>query len=160
VEQTVRSEFGVEPSESSAIQLLFILPVVNGKEVELLSYSDERFIIDGGSSALTDAMAAALGSSVKLGKVLKSVDTEGNAYSLTFRDGQKVTADIVIVTVPNTVLRDITLNVAVPAKFRDYVAQVGLGFNEKVVASFSNPFWRTNRRFALDLDQQVCQGNR
>ena len=150
IEQTIRSEYGVEPCESTAIQLLFILPVVNGKEVELLSYSDERYIIEGGSSALTDAMTNALGSAVKLGKVLKSVETAGSAYSLTFRDGQKVTADIVIVTVPNTVLRDITLNVTLPAKFRNYVAQVGLGYNEKVVASFSSPFWRTNRRFSLD----------
>ena len=150
VEQTVRSEFGVEPSQSSSIQLLFILPVVQGKEVELLSYSDERYVIEGGSSALTDAMTTALGNSVKLGKVLKSVDTAGNAYSLTFRDGQKVTADIVIITVPNPVLRDITLNVSLPRKFRDYVAQVGLGINEKVVAAFSRPFWRTNQRFSLE----------
>ena len=150
VEQTIRSEFGVEPSQSSSIQLLFILPVVNGREVELLSYSDERYLIKGGSSALTDAMTTALGTSVKLGKALKSVDTIGNTYSLTFRDGQKVTADIVIITVPNPVLRDITLNVSLPNKFRNYIEQVGLGINEKVIAAFSRPFWRTNQHFSME----------
>ena len=150
IEQTVRSEFGVEPWQSSAIQLLYILPVVNGKQVDLLSYSDERYLIEGGSSALTDAMAGALGNSVKLGKVLKSVEKEGGAYTLSFRDGQKVTADIVIITVPNPVLRVITLDVPLSQKFRDYVGQAGLGINEKVVAAFNRPFWRTGRHFSID----------
>lgn len=150
LEQLVRSEFGAEPEESSAIQLLFILPVVQGQEVELLSYSDERYFIAGGSSTLTNAMAASLGNSVKLGRVLLGIDPVGGAYQLRFRGQPAVTADIVIVTVPNTALRSVELNVPLPTDFRSFVSQVGLGVNEKVTPSFTRRFWRTDGRFAME----------
>ena len=150
IDQLIRSEYGAEPSESSAIQLLFILPVVRGQEVELLSYSDERYLIDGGTSTLTNAMAGSLGSAVKLGRVLVGIDRVGGAYVLNFRDQPTVTADIVIVTIPNTTLRKVVLNIPLPVDFRGFVNQVGLGVNEKVTPAFTNPFWRTNGRFAME----------
>jgi monoamine oxidase len=150
LEQLVRSEFGAEPEESSAIQLLFILPVVDGQEVELLSYSDERYFIEGGSSTLTNAMASSLGNSVKLGRVLVKMERTGGAYRLKFRDHPAVTADIVIVTAPNTALRNVDLDIPLPAAFRSFVNEVGLGVNEKVTPAFSRPFWRTDGRFAME----------
>lgn len=150
LEQLVRSEYGAEPAESSAIQLLFILPVVDGEEVELLSYSDERFFIEGGSSTLTNAMAAALGSSVRLGKVLTRIDRTGATYRLEFRDGTCTEADIVIVTIPNTTLCRVDLDIPLPNAFRNFIAQVGLGVNEKVTAAFTQPFWRTGGHFAME----------
>ena len=42
LENAIRTEYGAEPEQSSALQLLFLLPTVRSKTVELLGYSDER----------------------------------------------------------------------------------------------------------------------
>jgi len=41
IENVIRTEYGVEPEQSSALQLLFILPAVVDDNLELLSTSDE-----------------------------------------------------------------------------------------------------------------------
>jgi len=43
----IHTEYGVEPDESSALQLILVLPVVDGQTVELLTYSDEVFSVVG-----------------------------------------------------------------------------------------------------------------
>lgn len=65
VERTIRTEYGVEPAESSALQLLFVLPTVDGQRVELLA-SDEAFVIQGGSGQLVGALANALHGQIRL----------------------------------------------------------------------------------------------
>lgn len=150
IEQTIRSEYGVEPRRSSALQLLFNLPVVDGEEVELLGGSDERFLLEGGSSVLTDRLTARLDGAVQLGLVLNAIETAGDSFRLLFTRGRTAMADIVIVTLPPTALRCVRLEIPLPPMFRRYIDTVDLGANEKVIASFAHPFWRTNRRFALD----------
>lgn len=50
IEESVRTEYGVEPEGASSLVFLYNLPTVNGQEVEMLSGSDERYLIEGGSS--------------------------------------------------------------------------------------------------------------
>jgi monoamine oxidase len=60
IENSIRTEYGVEPNESSALQLLFNFPVVTGDNVDLLGDSDEAFFIAGGTGKLIESLSSAL----------------------------------------------------------------------------------------------------
>lgn len=149
LENAIRTEFGAEAGESSALQLLFILPEVNGQSVELLSYSDEAYAVVGGSAKITDAIAQALSGQIQLRKVLVAVKQYGTGYSLTFADSTEVPADIVIIATPFTALRNVRLDVPLPSLFRRFIDEAGLGANEKLIAGFSRRFWHSPEGFSL-----------
>jgi len=149
LETAIRTEYGAEPDQSSALQLLFILPEVNGQSVELLSYSDEAYAVVGGSAKITDALADALSGQIQRNKVLLAIDQEGGKYRLTFSDHTQAVADIVIVTVPFPPLRKVAINAPLPNLFRRFIDETGLGVNEKLLASFSERFWHQADGFSL-----------
>lgn len=149
LESAIRTEYGAEPDESSALQLLFILPEVNGQSVELLSYSDEAYAVRGGSAQITDAVANALPGQIHMNKALLAVESQGAEYRLKFADKTEEIADIVIITLPFPALRHVILNVPLPELFRDFIKEAGLGANEKVIASFTERFWHQPNGFSL-----------
>ncbi|WP_367155609.1 flavin monoamine oxidase family protein [Methylomonas sp. HYX-M1] len=148
-ENAIRTEYGAEPADSSALQLLFLLPQVDGRSVEILGYSDEAFAVTGGSARLTDALAAALPGQIRYGKALHSLTHFGDGYQLTFADRSSESADIVIVAMPFPALRQVALNVRLPDLFRRFVNETGLGANEKLIAGFAERFWRNPAGFSL-----------
>jgi monoamine oxidase len=143
----IHTEFGVEPHESSAIQLILVLPVVDGKSVELLSYSDEVYSVVGGSATITNALGTALAGHIKLGMRLKEIKKHGSKYRLVFANQPPVDADIVIVAIPFPVLNGVMLDVKLPNLLRRFINEAKLGANEKVIGSFTNRFWRQMRGF-------------
>jgi monoamine oxidase len=146
----IRTEYGVESDESSALQLIFVLPVVNGQAVDLLSYSDEAFSVVGGSAEITTALGAELAGQVQLNKSLTEITANDSGYLLKFSDQSTVETDIVIITIPFPVLSRITLNVTLPRRLRHFINEGKLGSNEKVIGSFSTRIWRTAQAFSSD----------
>jgi monoamine oxidase len=152
MENAIRTEYGVEPRDSSALQLLFLLPVVDGDFVEVLGYSDEAYVLDGGIGRLPQAMAAALGRDwVKLGHVLTRVEDRKSMYVLTFANGLTIQADYVIIAIPVSLLKTIDWVVTLPSQFRRYINEINLGRNEKTFAGFSERVWRTQKVFVNGL---------
>lgn len=152
IEQSVRSEYGVEPDQASSLVFIYNLPVVKGKEFEMLGGSDERFLVEGGSSAIPKAMAKYLGDAVHLDRTCESITrTSGGAYRIKFDDGSVVTADILISALPLTVLRRLDLDMQLPDKFLRFIREVDLGINEKVIAGFKRRFWRDDHLFANEF---------
>lgn len=151
MENAIRTEYGVEPEQSSALQLLFLLPVVDGQDVEVLGYSDERFVVKGGVGRLPLAMASALGDRVQLGRVLTRVEDRMATYTLTFADGASVEVDAVIIAIPVSLLKSIDWVVTLPAQFRRYIQDVDLGRNEKTFVGFDPRVWRTPDGFVNGL---------
>ena len=149
VENAIRTEYGVEPHDSSALQLLFLTPSVTGKSVDLLAYSDEQYTVSGGSQSIADELVKRLPGQVQLNRPLTRVRRTGSAYTLDFTGAAPVEADYVIVTVPASLLRSISFPSTLPAGFRDYLANVDLGRNEKVFAGFETRAWRTSGEFSL-----------
>ncbi len=141
MEATSRTEYGVEPGQASAIELVFNLPTVDGERVDVLSRSDERYLIDGGSGALIAAMQAKLGDRIETGKRLLQIDPHGAGVRLSFLDGTMVNAGAVIVAVPAPLLRQIDFRVPLPPLWRRFIAEVDLGFNEKVQAVMTSRPW-------------------
>lgn len=147
LENAIRTEYGVEPSESSALQLLFLLPTVDGDHVEVLGYSDEAFVVEGGVGQLPEALASALGKRVELGRVLVRFEELAQSHRLTFADGTVVETDWTIITLPVSLLRTVQWDVTLPAMFRRYVAEMDLGRNEKTFAGFDPKVWRSPAGF-------------
>lgn len=141
MEATSRTEYGVEPGQASAIELVFNLPTVDGEQVDVLSHSDERYLIEGGSGALIAAMQAKLASRIETGKRLLRIDAQGAGACLAFLDGTAARAGAVIVAVPAPLMRQIDFRVPLPPLWRRFIAEVELGRNEKVQAVMTSRPW-------------------
>ena len=91
LEQTIRTEYGAEPDEASALQLIFNLPTVDGEAYEVLGTSDERYVITGGSQRITDALAEAHADRIETGRRLVALaPTDGGGVTLRFAGGDEV----------------------------------------------------------------------
>jgi monoamine oxidase len=143
LEATSRTEYGVEPELASAIELIFNLPTVDGERFEVLGGSDERYVIEGGSSTLSDAMAAKYAGSITMDRRCLSVVKGRGGYTLRFLDGSEARADTVIVAVPAPITRQIDFRMPLPPVWRAFIGSMDLGRNEKVQAAASERVWRT-----------------
>jgi monoamine oxidase len=138
VENSIRTEYGVEPEASSALQLIFNLPTVQDDHVEVVGASDETFVVEGGSGQLIQALAG----QIQTRMALQRVEAVGSGFRLGFATGQVVDADVVILAIPFTVLREVELQVSLPPRLRRFIQEVDLGANEKVIAGFAERVWR------------------
>ena len=143
----VRSEFGVEWDESSAIQFILTLPVIDGQSVDLLSYSDETYSVVGGSAKITDAIGAELAGKIQRGMRLTDIKKQAGKFKLNFSNHVTVTADIVIIAIPFPVLSGIKLEVPLPKLLRRFIDEAKLGSNEKFIAGFARRVWRQPQGF-------------
>lgn len=150
IEALVRVEYGVEPSKSSALQLLYLLPVVDGEHVELLSNSDEAWTIDGGSERLIHSLRDVLQDQIHLDSALTAIEKTSKGYALTFNCKHKVHATYVVLALPLNALRNVDIRVPLPKSLRRFIREVNLGRNEKIVAGVSERIWRSNEGFALE----------
>jgi monoamine oxidase len=145
LEATIRSEYGVEAHQSSALQLLFNLPQVRNHRAEPL-VADELYLVKGGTGQIPQALAARLGEAVKTGWRLRSLQSLGSGFRLSFNQGT-VEADYVIMAMPFPALRRVELGVDLPPTLRQFIAEGGLGHNEKVFAGFTHRPWLQPRGF-------------
>jgi monoamine oxidase len=150
IENSIRTEYGVEPEQSSALQLLFNLPTVDGQKVEVLGDSDETFVVEGGCARIIDALAESLMGQIRTRMYLKRIQAHDRGFRLTFSKGQVIDADLVILAIPFTVLRDIDIQVPLPTKLRRFIAELDLGANEKLLAGFAEKVWRRDNGFVLE----------
>jgi len=107
----------------------------------VLGRSDERYVISGGSGALIDAMTAKLADRLETGKRLLRVASHGAGVKLDFLDGSSVLAGAVIVAVPAPLARQIDFRVPLSPLWRRFIAEVDLGFNEKLQVGTTRRAW-------------------
>ncbi|WP_375382499.1 flavin monoamine oxidase family protein [uncultured Sphingomonas sp.] len=144
LEATARTEYGTEPALASAVELMFNLPSIEGARVDVLSRSDERYVIAGGSSALIDAMAARMAKRIATGKKVAAIDPAAGSAGgvrLVFADKTHVDAAAVIVTSPASITRRIAFGVPLPPLWQRFIAEANLGRNEKVQAQMRSRPW-------------------
>jgi monoamine oxidase len=141
MEMTARTEYGCEPGEASAIELIFNLPTIAGRRIDVLSRSDERYLLAGGSSALVDAMTSRLANRLTTNKHVTRVDPLGAGARLFFADGSSAQASAVIVATPASITRKIDFRIPLPPLWRRFIAEVGLGRNGKVQAVMATRPW-------------------
>lgn len=148
IELTVRTEYGVEAEQSSVIQLLYSLPAVEGDEADLLSSSDEAFLIRGGNQQLIDRLANTLPNQIQTRMVLTQLVGDDRGFQLRFANDTAVEVDYVILAIPFTALRFVDLQVRLPETLQRFIQESELGLNEKIFVGFRERFWESPQGFS------------
>jgi monoamine oxidase len=156
------TEFGLEPGEQSALNLLTMIGTAPD-EFRIFGESDERFHVHDGNDRIPLTLAERLDDVVETGHVLEAVTGSGGGYVCTFRRGAAtvdVPADQVLLAIPFTLLRDVQLRgIELPPAKRRAIAELGYGTNAKLMIGFTERTWRTrhgsNGSSLTDLPYQL-----
>lgn len=154
-----KGENGLELGEQSALNLLLTLKdEAPGADLRLFGESDERFHIAEGNDSVPTRVAQLLKNPVELGTWLEAITTAGRGYSLAIhRDNTTVDidADIVVLAIPFTTLRNVRMNVDLPAPKQKAIKELGYGTNAKLIAGLSRRVWEEmsveDKRFDVRL---------
>ncbi|MBF5046046.1 FAD-dependent oxidoreductase [Aggregicoccus sp. 17bor-14] len=156
------TEYGRATSEQSALNLLVMLSP-ESPPFHLYGDSDERFHLRGGNDALPRALAERVQDALVLETRLEAV-REGSAggYTCSFRRGGRshtLSARTLVLALPFSLLRDVALEVELPAVKRQAIAHLRYGTNAKLMVGFSARPWRaqhgSNGSTLTDLEYQV-----
>jgi monoamine oxidase len=156
-------EYGLEIDQQSALNLLLTM----GEETPedgfgIFGESDERFHIVEGNDSVPGRLAERLKQPVEFGTRLESIASDGSGFRLALQHdvaSSEVKADIVVVAIPFTILRQLDLRVKLPETKRQAIRELGYGTNAKLIAGFSRRVWEeahsTGYTFT-DLEFQCC----
>lgn len=162
------TEYGGETDVQSALNLVFLIGTKTNQGFEEFGLSDQRYKVVGGNQRITNALASdvqAGGTPIHLGERLVAVREHRSAgaktFICTFRSAgggtHEVTTDILLLTVPFSVLRDIDLDVPLVPRVRRYIDECGYGTNSKLVLGFDRRYWRDSGRSGLFFTDLALQ---
>jgi len=109
----------------------------------------KTYRIEGGNDRLSLALAATIGSRLKLTTEVVAVSHRGKAVRVSLKDGRSVsqaTVDYVLFAIPATLLRRIPITPALPAQQHEAIAKLKYGRGTKTLLQFSRRFWRAPGR--------------
>ena len=147
--QAYVAEYGLEASEQSCLNFLqFIHLDLRRHFAEFGVFSDERYHLVGGNDALASALAARVrgaGCAIENGaRLTRLARNASGAFELYFNGGATPEiADTVVVSIPFSVLRGVTLDASLglsPEK-RNAIATLGYGNNVKTMVRFDRRVW-------------------
>jgi monoamine oxidase len=143
----VVSEYGGDPADQPALNLLYLLAWNNQNSLEPLPGYDEKYHLVGGNDQLVTRMVSQLpGGTIRQGHELIALKDNGNrTYTLTFQVGHsttRITADHVVLALPFSTLRNVDLSQAnlSPLKNRA-IQQLGMGQNAKLHVQVQRKTW-------------------
>lgn len=143
-------EYGLETDQQNVLNMLFLIDTdTSGGALNLFGESDERYRLQGGNDALITALSGTLDSGrIHTGHRLTSLAKQADgSTTLTFAvdaGTHEVTADHVVLSLPFTMLRNVTLNgYTLPPAKSLAIQQMGYGTNAKLMVGFSSRPWRT-----------------
>lgn len=147
IDASYTAEYGMNISEQSCISFLSLFDPGNDKEYKLLGESDERYSIIGGGQKLCDALAAELKEQLKKDYLLTAIaQNSDKKYVLSFKVSnaktEDITADIVLLTLPFSTLRDVDIKVALPDWKTNTIKNLGYGTNSKFFVGVKDRIWR------------------
>ncbi len=149
------TEFGLDLHDQSALNFLNIY-----QDGSLWGDSDERFKVQGGNQRIVDGLAALLPGQVQLAHRLLSVRPQGTGYRLAFdADGKAndVDADVVLLTLPFSTLREVEIAVELPEVKRRSIAELGYGTNAKLMVGVKERSWRARGHSGAVLSDEGFQ---
>lgn len=146
-----RGEFGLEPEEQSALNLLYIIGWEDPDPFSVFGDSDERYHTHGGNDLFISGLADRLDpSQLQLGHALvAAADGADGGFLLSFRlaDGSITEVEVghVVFALPFSVLRDVDLDgLSLSDEKRQIIDDSGYGTNSKVMAAFTARVWNDN----------------
>lgn len=146
IEVAYLTEYGLETEEQSAINFLYLFSANTATGFQIFGTSDERYKIAGGNQQVTNALYNQVKDQVKTEHRLVRIKEAATGYLLYFETGGatiSVKADVVVCTLPFSVLRDIDLQVALPEWKQHAIQHLGYGTNSKLFLGFKKRVWRS-----------------
>ncbi len=145
-------EYGLEVSEQSAWNLLYLIDAATPDPFRVFGGSDERYHVHVGNGAVPDGLAAAIGDRIVLDHALTKVVAGDAGYTLTFATGDgdvTVTVGHVVYALPFTRLRQVDLaGAGLSADKLEVIGELGYGTNAKLMMQFSERHWQTAHQSA------------
>jgi monoamine oxidase len=141
-------EYGLEASEQSIFNLLYLIDYDAPDPFRVFGDSDERFHTHAGNDAFISGLAERLPpTQLVLEHRLVKVGRDGDAYVLTFLttedDEVTVTCEHVVFALPFSTLREVDLSGAgLSADKRQMIDELGYGTNAKLMMQFASRPWR------------------
>ncbi len=142
-------EMGLEPDRLSGLYLVESFAPDPAQPKRGLFSSDQRYQIAGGNDRLPAAIAARLGDRIRTGHRLVALRRRGAGYEAHLaRGGATVVlpADIVVLALPATMLRQVSLDIAAPPLTQRAIRELGYGTNAKLFAGLTARPWRAGGR--------------
>lgn len=141
-----KAEYGLDCSEQSALNLLDLI----GLDIEtgflIFGDSDEAKKIVGGNQVLIEKMAETLHDQIKTEMKLQSLRHKDGMYELSFDNGERITADYVVLAIPFTALRKVDLELPkMSEEKKKCIAELGYGQNNKVMLGMRSRIWRQSK---------------
>ncbi|MQA29245.1 MAG: NAD(P)-binding protein [Luteitalea sp.] len=166
------TEYGLDTGEQSALNFLFLIgtgDLADRRAFSLLGESDERYKVRGGNQRIVDELAKRVEPQIQRRHRLEALRSREQGFTLTFqRDGGAVDedADVVILAIPFTLLREVKMELDLPAVKKKAIQELGYGANAKVLVGFRNRPWQaqgfsgdtyTDEAFQLAWDNSFLQ---
>lgn len=155
-------EFGLELGEQSALNLLCAVGTEPGT-FGIFGESNERFRTKGGNGSIPIRIAQELEHPVDLGTAVEAIRNRNGAFEISVRRGGSsatISADILVTTIPLTVMRRIDLrNLDLTTVQRDTIQGQSYGTNSKMMVGLSARPWVQMNVTAYtftDLPFQAC----
>lgn len=129
------TEYGLDMADQSALNLIFLF-VGSG------TY-DERYKVRGGNGQVPHLLAERYADQIHLEQRLIAIKQGSDSrYTLSFENGTEVSAAYVVLSLPFTLLREVDIQVDLPAAKRKAIDELGYGTNAKLVLPFRSHPWR------------------
>jgi monoamine oxidase len=148
-----RGEFGLETSEQSALNLLYLIGSDEPDPFRIFGASDERYHARDGSDTFPTRLNDALTpGTVKLSSKLTQLSGgDERGFRLAIRNVKggttsEVHADYVVLALPFSVLRHIALDVPLSELKRKIIDELGYGTNAKIMGQFEARVWREQQQ--------------
>ena len=139
------TEFGRATELQTALNLIFLIGTdVSGGTFEVFGDSDERFRVRGGNQRIAGELAARIPGPILSEHRLEAVSARGRGFTLTFATpggATDVDADVVVLTLPFSVLRSVALP-DLPDFKRRAIDELPYGTNAKLLIGLSERVWR------------------
>lgn len=155
------TEYGLEVERQSALNLLLMIDP-NPSPFRIYGGSDERFHVRGGNDRIPLALAERLGDRIERGVRLEAVSRAADgSLRCSVRRGSastEIRADHLVLALPFTLLRQVRLDLELPAVKRRAIQDLGYGTNAKLMTGYERRVWRaqgSNGSTLTDLPYQL-----
>lgn len=169
LEVTYLVEYGLDCEQQSALNFIDMsAPGLSPTEFNVWGDSDGRYQIKGGNNRLIDELTQRLDGQIHYLYRMEALQSKGTGYRLTFENPNgnavDIDADVVILTIPFSVLRQVALNIEMPPVKKRAIAELGYGTITKMMAGVKQRTWRARGYngdvFTEDTFQQAYDNSR
>jgi monoamine oxidase len=157
------TEYGLDPGEQAALNFIGLIgtgDLKDSSELALLGESDERYKVRGGNQRVVDELAKRLEPQIQRRHRLEAIRSKDKGFTLTFQTNGGVVdedADIVVLAIPFTLLRDVKMQVEMPDVKKKVIAELGYGANAKVLVGFKSRPWQTQGYSGATYSDELFQ---